>query len=313
MRFIKAVLYMIAALLAVHGAASAQDKTPDRTFVIGFPQDNMANDWRRAQVMEVQSALAAYPNVTLVYTDAQGNTAKNIQDIEDLVDQGIDLLMVSPRDSRAMTPVISQVHAKGIPVVLLTRDILSDDYTAFVSADDAKIAASAAHFLALKLRGEGKVLILQGVPTATTAIKRTEGFLEDLAKHPKIEVVGIKPGNYLRSEAIKAVEQALEEGLEFDAIYAQSDSMATGARLALKAAGIDPKSKLIVGIDYIPEAREAIRSGEQAATFTYPTVGKEAAGVAMKILNGKSVPKRIEVPSRMITIENVEDVAPVFE
>lgn len=313
MRFIKAVLYMIAALLAVHSAASAQDKTPDKAFVIGFPQDNMANDWRRAQVMEVQSALAAYPNVTLVYTDAQGNTAKNIQDIEDLVDQGIDLLMVSPRDSRAMTPVIAQVHAKGIPVVLLTRDILSDDYTAFVSADDAKIAASAAHFIALKLRDEGNVLILQGVPTATTAVKRTEGFLADLAEHPKIKVVGVKPANYLRSEAIKAVEQALEEGLEFDAIYAQSDSMATGARLALKAAGIDPKSKLIVGIDYIPEAREAIRSGEQAATFTYPTAGEEAAAIAMQILNGKTVPKRIEVPSRMITLENVEDVAPVFE
>ena len=308
-RCFKALWTVAALVLGVQATALAQDKT----FVIGFPQDNMSNDWRRAQVMEVKEALAAYPNVQFIYTDAQGDTAKNIQDIEDLIDRGIDLLMVGPRDARAMTPVIEDVYAKGIPVVLLTRDILSNAYTAFVSPSDARIAASAAHFIALKLSGKGKVLMLQGVPTATTAIKRTDGFLEDLKEHPDVQVVAIKPANYLRSEAIKAVEQALEEGLEFDAIYAQSDSMAAGARLALQAAGIDPKSKLIVGIDYIPEARDAIRAGEQAATFTYPTAGKEAARIAMDILAGKTVPKRSEVQSQMITIENVDDIAPVFE
>lgn len=293
-------------------AAPSPAQAQDKTFTIGFPQDNMANDWRRAQVMAVQAVLDQHANVKFIYTDAQGDTAKNIQDIEDLVDQGIDLLMISPRDGQAMTPVIAAVHAKGIPVVLLTRRILNDAYTTFVSADDAKIAAGAAKFLAQKLNGAGKVLVLQGVPTASTAVKRTEGFLTEIAKHPGIEVVAVKPANYLRAEAIKAVEQALEEGLEFDAIYAQSDSMAAGARLALGALGVDPASKLIVGIDYIPEAREAIRNGQQAATFSYPTAGKEGAEIALKILKGESVAREIEVPSQMVTKENVETVDTVF-
>jgi len=296
------------AIIFIHSGAMAQDKT----FTIGFPQDNMSNDWRRAQVMAVKAVLDQHPNVKFIYTDAQGDTAKNIQDIEDLVDQGIDLLMISPRDGQAMTPVIGHVHASGIPVVLLTRRILSDTYTTFVSADDAKIAANAAKFIAQKLNGKGKVMVLQGVPTASTAKKRTEGFLSEIAKHPGIKVVAVKPANYLRAEAIKMVDQALEQGIAFDAIYAQSDSMAAGARLALSTAGIDPKTKLIVGIDYIPEAREAIRQGQQAATFTYPTAGKEGAEAALEILAGKTVDKEIEVPSQMVTKDNVETVPPVF-
>lgn len=305
-------LFFLTALAALFIYGGAPALAGDKTFTIGFPQDNMANDWRRAQVMAVQAVLDQHANVNFIHTDAQGDTAKNIQDIEDLVDQGIDLLIISPRDSRAMTPVIANVYAQGIPVVLLTRRILSDTYTTFVSADDAKIAADAATFIVDKLNGKGKVLVLQGVPTASTAVKRTDGFMAQIAKRPGIEVVAVKPANYLRSDAIKAVEEALEEGLEFDAIYAQSDSMAAGARLALGAAGIDPQTKLIVGIDYIPEAREAIRQGRQAATFTYPTAGKEGAEVALKILAGKSVPKEIEVPSQMVTKENVETVDTVF-
>lgn len=281
-------------------------------YTIGFPQDTMANDWRHAQVMAVNEALAAHDNVDFIFTDARGSTAKNIQDIEDMVDLGIDLLMVSPRDSRAMTPVIAQVHAKGIPVVLLTRRITTDDYTTFVSASDAKIAENAAHFIAENLNGAGRVLVLQGVPTATTAIQRTDGFMNTIRDYTDIEVAGVYPANYLRSDAIKVMESVLAQGVAFDAIYAQSDSMAAGARLALEGAGIDPASILIVGIDYIAEAREAIRQGQQDATFTYPTAGSEAAEAAVKILNGEPVPREIEVPSQMVTKDNVDDVETVF-
>lgn len=299
-------------ILAFCIVLSAPAHAQDDRFVIGFPQDNMSNDWRRAQVLEVQSALSKYDNVDFIHTDAQGNTAKNIQDIEDLVDKGIDLLMISPRDSRAMTPVIAQVYARGIPVVLLTRRITGDAYTTFVSASDLKIAAQAAEHMAGAMGGKGRILVLQGVPTATTAIARTEGFMKAIAKHEGIEVVAVKPANYLRSDAIKMVEQAIDEGLQFDAIYAQSDSMAAGARLALSSQGIDPASLVIVGIDYIPEAREAIRAGQQNATFTYPTAGEQGAQAAMKILHGETVPRLIEVPSTMVTKDNVDAVEPIF-
>ena len=88
--------------------------------------------------------------------------------------------------------------------------------------------------------------------------------------------------------------------------------MAIGVRIALKKAGIPLKKKLIVGIDYISEAREAIQSGEQAASFLYPTCAKEAADAVIKILQGKSVQKIIQVKSEMITKDNVNKISPIF-
>jgi ribose transport system substrate-binding protein len=306
-------VFLAALLTLVLGMspARAADKQ-GRVFTVGFAQDNMANDWRAAQVRAVADALAAHPNIRFIHTDAKGSVAKNVLDVEDLIDRGVDLLMASPRDPAAMSPVLSKAYQDGIPVVLLTRRMIGDDYTAFVSPDDAAIAAQAAEQVAKALKGKGKVLVLQGVPTASTAIKRTEGFLSAIKAHAGIDIVAVKPANYLRANAIKVIQAMLEKGEKFDAIYAQSDSMASGARVALEAAGIDPVSVPIVGIDYIPEARDAIRAGTQAASFTYPTCGKEAAALAVRILNGERVPRQVEVPSVMVIRDNVDAVETIF-
>lgn len=143
-------------------------------------------------------------------------------------------------------------------------------------------------------------------------ILRTQGFIEQIKSYPGIEIAAIKTANYMRNDAIKAMEEVLMEGQKFEAIYAQSDSMATGARMALKMAGMDPKKILMVGIDYISEARQAIRTGEQSASFTYPTCGMEGAQAAFKILKGEKISKKIGVESIMVTQDNVEKIKPIF-
>lgn len=281
-------------------------------FAVGFAQDTLANDWRQAQAHTLASEFARHPQVQFRVTDAHGKTARQIMDVEDLVAAGVDLLISSPKDELAMTPVISAAHRAGTPVILLTRRVASDRYTTYIAPDDGDIARRAARFIAKRLHGKGRVLILQGVPTATTAKIRTRAFLEEIQRFPQIEIAGIEPANYLRSDAIRAMERVLAEGIAFDAIYAQSDSMAAGARMALTYAGIEPSSLITVGIDYIGEAREAIRRGDQTASFTYPLCAVEAVTTAMRILHGEPVPKSIVIPSTMVTAENVERVEPVF-
>jgi ribose transport system substrate-binding protein len=272
----------------------------------------MANDWRIAQVREVERELKKFDFIKFIYTDGKGQTAKNIMDMEDLISMKVDILIASPRDAKAMTPVITKAYKQGISIILLTRRIDSDEFTTFIHPDDRIIARKAAKYMARRLEGKGKILILKGVPKATTAIYRTESFLKEIKKHRRIEIAAIKTANYLRGDAIKAIEEVIAGGIEFDAIYAQSDSMASGACLALKKVGIDPKDILIVGIDYISEAREAIRKGEQDATFTYPTCGKEGAQAAVKILKGEKVPKEKVVESIMVTKDNVDEIEPIF-
>jgi ribose transport system substrate-binding protein len=293
-------------------SAAEQTTSKQQIFTVAYAQDNLKNDWRATQVKRFVEFFSAYSNIRFIYTDGQGSTAKQIQDIEDLIHSKVDILMTSPRDSRAMTAVVRKAYRQGIPVVLVTRNIESNDYSSFIAPNDVGIARQAARYMAKQLNGKGRILILKGVPTATTAIARTQGFMHEIKKYPGISIVATLDGNYLRSDAIKVTQTALEQGLQFDAVYAQSDSMATGVRLALKKARINPADKIIVGIDYIREAREAILKGEQTASFVYPMSVKQAGNVVLKILAQKKFPKRVLVPSQLVTRSNAPSVTPTF-
>ncbi len=306
------ILIIVTICVYVGGQAAHSSEKSSKPWLVGFAQDTMSNDWRIAQVKELEREFKKHPSVKFFYTDAKGQTAKQIRDIEDMINMKVDVLITSPRDAKLMTPVISNAYQNGIPVVLISRRIESDDFTTYIHPDNRRIAVQAARYIAQKLEGKGKVFILQHIPTTTPAIQRTESFLQEIKKHKGIRVSGMKVANSLRSDAIKMTEEALREGLEFDAIYAQSDSMASGARLALKKAGMDLSKIVIVGIDYISEAREAIRRGEQDASFTYPTGGKEGAEFTMKILQGQKVPKEFIIESVQMTRDNVEAVEPIF-
>jgi ribose transport system substrate-binding protein len=282
-----------------------------RKFLIGFAQDTLANDWRVAQVEDVRRELSKHPNIKFVVKDAEGSTALQIMQIEDLVASGIDVLITSPRDQKSLTPSISHAYRSGIPVILLSRGIQGDTYTAFVRPDNLAIGRAAGKVILEALNNKGTVLMLVGVHGASTSLQRTQGFMEVVDPHPEIRVIR-KVANYLRADAIFAVESMLAAGETFDAIYAQSDSMAAGARLALMRAGIDPGSVPIVGIDYIAEARQAIRQGHQVASFTYDTGGKEGAQLAVDLLLGKPIPKAVVLESIKVTTDNVDQVEPIF-
>lgn len=282
-------------------------------YVVAFAQDTMANDWRAAQVRDIRNALAGHADIEFRFSDAGGDTARQVQDIENFAAQKVDVLITSPRDAELMREPIARVYRAGIPVILLSRRVNGEEFSHFVTADNRAIARQAAQHLAKRLNGKGNILILQHIPTSTPGQLRTEGFLDEIAKYPGIKVAAIKRADSQRALAIQKVEEALAEKLPFDAIYAQSDSMALGAILALKKAGRDTKKIPITGIDYISEAREAIRAGDLDVSFTYPTFGKEGAEAAVKLLRGgKLAKKEVILDSVAVTRLNVERIEPIF-
>jgi ribose transport system substrate-binding protein len=298
-------------LLAAPGLTTASPLTGKR--LVAFAQDTMANDWRAAQVRDLQEALSKRADIQFIFSDAGGDTAQQVQDIENFAARGVDLLITSPRDAELMREPIARVHRRGIPVVLLSRRVNGEEFTHFVTADNRAIARQAAQYLAKRLNGRGRILVLQHIPTSTPGQLRTEGFVEALKKHPGLSIAGIRRADSQRALAIQQIESALAEGLAFDAIYAQSDSMALGAIMALKKAGIDPRKIPITGIDFISEARDAIRAGELDASFTYPTFGIEGAEAVIRLLDGKKpASKERVVPSVTVTRMNVEQVRPIF-
>jgi ribose transport system substrate-binding protein len=280
--------------------------------VIAFAQDTMGNDWRVAQVKQMQDALSGKEGIKFIYKDAGGNTALQISHIEEFIAQKVDVIVTSPRDSALTTLVAKKAKDAGIPLVLISRGIESDDYTSFIRPDNYAIGVSAAEFIAKELGGKGNVFVLQHIPTTTPAIGRTDGFFDTIKKYPDIKVVDMQVAESLRAKAILKTEEAVSKGLKFDAIYAQSDSMAVGAIMALEMKKIDPSKIVITGIDYISDAQKLIVDGKLRATYLYPTGGAEGAQIALDILNGKKVPKNIIIPSIEITKENVNSVKPIF-
>ena len=306
------VLFGLAWPAASRGEEGQVLAPSERTFFVAFAQDTLQNDWRIAQVRDVERVLKRYRNVRFVYSDAGGQVSRQILDIEGFAARGVDVLITSPLDATVMAPAIAAVHAAGIPVVLLSRRVAGEAFTSFIHASNRSIGREAARFLADRLGGKGRILVLQHIPTTTPAIERTEGFLDELERHPGLSVAAIRRADSLRSKAILAVEEALSEGVRFDAIYAQSDSMASGARFALRRAGIDPATVPTVGVDYIAEARAAILAGEQAGSFRYPTFGAEGAEIALRLLKGETVPPEVVVETLLVTKANAAAIPPIF-
>jgi ribose transport system substrate-binding protein len=298
----------VAFMVMLGGVAIAADT---KQAVIAFAQDDLQNDFRKAQVAEVRDAAAKYPELSFIHSDAGGQTALLINQIEQFIAQKVSVLVVGTNDENAVVPVVSKALKAGVPVIILDRGIAGKDYTTFINSDNIKIGALGATYIGEKLKGKGTVLLFEGLQTADVTQLRSKGFLDEMAKHPGIKVIK-RTGNYLRKDALTEMEKLVATGIRVDAIFSESDSMLSGVRVVLDKHKIDPRSIIMIGCDYTSEAREAIRKGSQTGSVLFPLGGTRSVEVAREIIAGKSVPKHISIPVKLITRENVEQVTPIF-
>jgi ribose transport system substrate-binding protein len=291
--------------------ANAAPASPAAPKVIAFAQDTLGNDFRLAQVHEVRDAVANDPGLRFVVSDAQGHTALLIRQITQFINQKVDLLVLGTNDERAVVPVVSQAMRAGIPVIVLDRGIQGRDYSSFINSDNLQIGRIGAEFIAKQLHGRGQVLLLEGLQTADVTHLRSRGFMDVMAQHPDIQVIK-RTGNYLRKDALLEMDKLLTQGVRVDAIFSQSDSMLSGARLALAKHRLDPHKLITVGCDYTSEARDAIRDGTQTGSVLFPLGGTKAVEVAKKLLAKETVPQHIEIAVKLVTQDNLAQVKPIF-
>lgn len=283
-----------------------------KDFTVAFAQDTMANDFRKNQVLETQKAFEKYKNINFIYTDAKTKTSLLIYQIENFIKQKVDLIMIGTTDEKALNQTLEKIALANIPVIIVDRGVDSKTYTTFINSDNIKIGNIAAEFLVKKLNGKGTILLLEGLQTADVTHLRTKGFTDIVSNYPNIQVIKVT-ANYLRRDAIIEVEKLLKDGIHFDAIFSESDSMLSGARSAMLKYGIDLKKVLSIGCDYTSEARREILAGNQTGSVKFPLAGYESADVAIKILNHEKVPKHIVIPVKLVTKENATEVEPIFE
>lgn len=275
------ILFILALLL------SACNITKKEKFVIGVSQcsDDM---WRHTMNNEMLREASIYQNIDVVIRTVKDDTSKQIQDIEDLINDSVDLLVISPNESTAITPIIQKAYKAGIPVILVDRKIDTEDYTAYVGADNYQIGKEAAIYVAGILNGKGNVVEIRGWNGSTSDLERHNGFTEQLKNYPDIQIVAEERGNFIKEEAEKKMSEILKEKSNIALVFALNDPMALGVYSA--ASKYSGKLPFIIGIDALPGEGGGIQSIEKGymdASFIYPTGGDKVIDLAMKILSGK--------------------------
>lgn len=270
---------------------------------MGFSQCNLGEPWRVAMNAEVVERAKGFPDLHIVFADAQQDNAKQVADVENFLRQRVDLLMISPNEAKPLTPIVERVFKAGIPVIVIDRGIDSDSYTTFIGADNYEIGRQAGDYIAELLQGKGRVVEVRGLPGSPPAIDRSKGMRDAIARHPGIQIIHDPVANWLREEAMAQMEMALAAHPAVDLVYAHNDPMAMGAYLAAKAKGREHRMKF-VGIDALPGldgGRQAVKDGKLDATFVYPTGGHQAVELADRILRGEKVPRRVVLPTERIS------------
>ena len=302
---------VLAAGTVTVSAAEKKDK-----YVIGMSQCNLGEPWRVAMNDQIAMAAEKHPEFEVIFADAAQDNSKQIADIENFVQMGVDLIITSPNEATPLTNAVSAAYDAGIPVILLDRKIDGDKYTQFIGADNVDMGRIAGEYIADTLLPDGgKVCEIKVLEGTSGGIDRDNGFREGIKKNDKIEIVAVNNADWLREKAITVAEEMLQTNDEIDLFLALNDPMAEGAYIAAKNAGREGDI-LFVGFDGLPTPDGGIRSvmdGRLSMTQVYPTGGTEAIESAYQLLvEGKELDKTLTLTSEIVTPDNAEELLEKF-
>lgn len=276
-----------------------------KEFLIGMSQCNQAEPYRAQMNADIQQAALEYDNIKVVFTDAIQDNNKQIQDINNLMAMGLDLLIVSPNESEPLTNIITEV-SETIPVIVLDRKVNTESYTLFIGSDNYLIGKKAGDFVVNTFGNETiNILEISGLLGSAPTIDRSKGFTDAIADSTNIKIVETFTANWLRDDSEDKMTFFLENSDfrdKINIIYSHNDPMAFGAYKALN--NLEMSVDFIIGIDGLTGETggiELVNKGIIDLTFSYPTGGKEAIEYAMRILNNEDIKvKNIILEAEMI-------------
>lgn len=280
----------IVILFCLIGMTACRQDAP--RFRIGVAQCS-DDSWRHKMNDEILREAMFYDGVSVEIRSAGDDNRQQAEDVRYFIDKGVDLLIISANEAAPMTPIVEEAYQKGIPVILVDRKILSDKYTAYISADNYEIGRAVGNYMASTLKGKGNVVELTGLSGSTPAMERHQGFMAAISNFPDIKLIDKADAAWEREPAEVAMDSILRRHPKIDAVYAHNDRIAPGAYQAARKAGRE-KEMIFVGIDALPgkgNGLELVLDSVLNATFIYPTNGDKVLQLAMNILEAKPYPR----------------------
>lgn len=276
-----------------------------RKYVIGVSQCS-EDIWRDKLNDELK--MGEYLNDSLIVKLASSNDDNVLQNkqVNQFIDEGVDLLIVSPNQLSAISKSVERAYDKGIPVILYDRKTNSDKYTAFIGCDNYTIGKSMGTFIAQQLQGKGRIVEISGLEGSSPALERHRGFMDAIKPYPGLQVVASEGGNWKEEGGIQAMKRILKQTQDFDYVFAHNDPLAWGAYVAARQMGVKRNYKY-TGVDGMATeggGLELVRDGIFEASYLYPTKGDEVIALAMKILKHQPYERDNYLSTSIITQAN---------
>ncbi|MBA2394453.1 MAG: ABC transporter substrate-binding protein [Ktedonobacteraceae bacterium] len=280
---------------------------------IGFSQNISNSPWRLAENKSMEDGAKAAGD-SFVMTDAGGQDAKQVSDIQSLISQNVNALIVAPLTQTGEVSAILAAKKACIPVFLVDRDAdhtlakPGQDYVTFVGSDFVKQAQLVADSIIKATNGQAKIIELEGTSGATPAILRKQGFDNEIKSHPGMQIVASQDANFDRDTARQKMQTLLQAHPDVNVVYAANDEEAQGAIAALKAAGKVPGKDVLIGsIDGETAGLQSIIAGQQLVSVTSnPRLGSLAYQAIADYASGKTVPAWVIMQDKVYTKDNAQ-------
>lgn len=295
------IVKTIVLILGVLAIASVQAKTWQVGVALANFDLNFVSILRTQMVHELDSS-----GMKGQFSDAKGDVALQVQQVDDFINQGVDAIILNPVDTQGVLPMITAAKNAGIPLIFVNRkpEVQLPADMAYVGSDSALGGEMQMEALAKKMNYKGNVAILMGALSNEEARERTRAVEAVIAKYKDMKVVEKQSAKWQRNEAVDVVSGWLLNQRPIDAIAANNDEMAIGAIMALNQA--KNEKILVAGIDGTPDGQQFVKSGKMVLTIFQDAKGQAtgAVQVTKELLNKQQVQVYNWVPYKTITPEN---------
>ncbi|TYQ00388.1 monosaccharide ABC transporter substrate-binding protein (CUT2 family) [Tenacibaculum adriaticum] len=301
-KFLK--IAIVSLLILLIGCTKAEN---EKKYVVGFSQFTSNDDWRKSMNQSMKIEANFHDNMKLLILDGKGSIDKQIADVEELINKKVDVLLISPIAPKPLKASINKAIEAGIPVIILDRNIEDVNYNSFIGVNNYEVGLNAAEYI-VSLKKKAKIVEIKSWAGTVPTIQKSLGFNEAVEKNNDLTIVGTTQDSYNGSGIKKHFKQILEENDGVDFVFAHTDALALQAYEVAKELGLTDQIKFI-GVGGVNSPNGGINLVERKileATVFYPTGGKEAINIAMKIINKENVGKNYALPSLIIDADNVD-------
>ena len=282
--------------------------------IVGYAQLGAESEWRAANTISIKET-AEHLGVELRFLDAQQKQENQIEAVRKLIIQRVDVIGISPIVETGWEDVFREAKAAGIPIILVDRRaaIPEDLYVSYLGSDFLEEGRRAARILAGLVNGQASIVELVGTIGSAPANDRYSGFREVLNAYPGMHIIDSESGDFTRARGKEVMADFLQKyGKSITAVYAHNDDMALGAIQAIEEYGLRPGENIkIVSVDAARGAFEAMIAGKLNATVECnPLLGPQFFDLALKVVNGRPVPKWVPSFESVFFPEDAVDILP---